>query len=280
MRRMGGTPTSARDLLMRSAPDLDADSTRPVHARIEQWLTDVIGSGTLVPGDKLPREESLAAALGVSRMTLRQALASLELAGTIVRRPGRRGGTFVAAPKVVCDLTGLAGFSEQMHRANLRPGARLVSASTVEASPATAQALGLARHDLVHEVVRVRSANREPLALERSCFPAALFPELLSHRLTGSLYALLARTYDRAPHTATEVLEPVVASPEQADLLGIDAGSPLMLIDRTAFTVSGVPVEHARDVFRADRTRITLRTGVGPTSRIDLTAGTVVAVGG
>jgi GntR family transcriptional regulator len=271
---------SAVDELLESAPDLGVDSPQPAHVRIEQWLTSVIDSGGLVPGDKLPREESLAAALGVSRMTLRQALATLESHGTIARKPGRLGGTFVAEPKIVCDLTGLAGFTEQMRRAQVRAGARVVSATTIDASRTAARALGLDRRGRVHEIVRVRSANREPLAIENACFPAALFPDLLAHRLTGSLYTLLTRKYDCAPHTATEVLEPVIADAEQADLLGVEEGSPLMLIERTAFTASGVAVEYARDVFRADRTRITLRTGLGPGARLDMAAGGEVASSG
>jgi GntR family transcriptional regulator len=269
---MGGKAVNAVDEVLHGAPDLGVDSPQPAHVRIEAWLTSVIGSGALVPGDKLPREEALAAALGVSRMTLRQALATLEGLGTILRKPGRLGGTFVAEPKIVCDLTGLAGFTEQMRRANLRAGARVVSATTRPASRTAARALGIDRQGLVHEIVRVRSANREPLALENASFPAALFPDLLAHRLTGSLYTLLTKQYDCAPHTATEVLEPVIADSEEAALLGVEEGSPLMLIERTAFTASGVAVEYARDVFRADRTRITLRTGLGPTARSEMAA--------
>ena len=256
------------DEVLDSAPDLDDGSTLPAHARIEQWLTGVIDNGTIVPGDKLPREETLAAALGVSRMTLRQALATLERHGTITRKPGRLGGTFVTEPKIVCDLTGLAGFTEQMRRARVRAGARVVSATTKPAGRSTARALRLESGDLVHEVVRVRSANREPLAIEHTSLPAALFPDLLEHRLTGSIYGLLAKRYDHAPHTATEVLEPVIATTEQAALLRVEQGSPLMRIERTAFTASGVAVEFARDVFRADRTRITLRTGFTPSTRV------------
>lgn len=269
---MGAKSTGDVDGVLDSVPDLGADSTRPAHARIEQWLTSVIDTGALVPGDKLPREEQLAAQLGVSRMTLRQALSSLEALGTILRKPGRLGGTFVAEPRIVCDLTGLAGFTEQMRRSHLRAGARVVSATTTRPGRTAARALGLDRNGLVHEVVRVRSANREPLALEQACFPESLFPDLLSHRLTGSLYRLLTRTYDHAPHMATEVLEPVIATRTEAGLLGVAEGSPLMRIERTAFTASGVAVEFARDVFRADRTRITLRTGLGPTARTGLAA--------
>jgi GntR family transcriptional regulator len=268
------------DDLLGSAPDLGEASSQPAHARIEQWLMAAIHDGVLVAGDKLPREEQLAASLGVSRMTLRQALATLDGLGVIVRVPGRQGGTFVAEPRIVCDLTGLAGFTEQMRRAHVRAGARMVRAVTRPASRAELRALGLDRGDAVHEVVRVRSANRQPLAIEQSCFPAALFPDLLQQRLTGSLYRLLARRYDRAPHTATEVLEPVIASAEQAGLLRVAQGSPLMLIERTAYAVSGTPVEHALDVFRADRTRITVRTGLGPAARSEMAAEGEVASAG
>jgi GntR family transcriptional regulator len=243
-------------------PDLGDSSSAPAHARIERWLTDVIGRGDLVPGDRLPPEGDLAALLGVSRMTLRQALASLESVGTVVRKPGRRGGTFVDEPKILCDLTGLAGFTEQMRRANLRAGARMVSATTRPASPAVAAGLSVERGAPVHEIVRVRTAHRQPLALERAYFPGSVFPDLLSRRLTGSLYALLTKAYGHTPATAAESLQAVTASPDEARLLGIEEHAPLMEIERTAYTAAGLAVEYARDLFRPDRVRISLRTGI------------------
>jgi GntR family transcriptional regulator len=243
-------------------PDLATVSTLPAHARIEHWLTQSIGRGELVPGDRLPPEDQLASLLGVSRMTLRQALASLGALGTIVRKPGRLGGTFVAEPRIECDLTGLAGFTEQMRRANLRAGARMISSTTIPAARAVAAGLSIERGGLVHEVIRVRTANREPLALERAYFPAGPFPDLLEQRLTGSIYNLLSRRYGQSPHTAIETLEPVVAARAEATLLRIEEGTPLMLIERTAFTAAGLAVEFARDLFRSDRMRISLRTGI------------------
>lgn len=258
--RVRSVGTLADDLPLEDLPDLSGRRGVPAHQLIEQWLTGLISDRVLRVGDKLPAESRLADALGVSRMTLRQALASLETKGVLERRRGRSGGTFIAQPKIDCDLTGLAGFTEQMLRANVRPGARLVSAETVRAPRSVARALGLDSEAQVHEVVRVRSANREPLALERSYFPATVFPDLLGHSLLGSLYALMGREYDRAPHASTESLEPVVATEREAMLLEVAAGSPLMLIERTAYTSTGLPVECAFDLYRADRTRITLRT--------------------
>ena len=247
-----------------TTPDLRDNGGTPVHATIARWLTDLMSRGELVPGDRLPREDHFAAMIGVSRMTLRQALATLEAGGMLQRKTGRLGGTFIREPRIECDLTGLAGFTEQMRRANMRAGAKVVSAGTVPANGTVAQALGLPRQSPVHEVIRVRTVNKEPLAIERSYFPSEVFPDLLAQRLTGSLYELMGRRYDLAPVSASEALEPVIAREHEAQLLKVDVSSPLMLLQRTAYTTTGLAVEFARDLFRPDRIRISLRTGLGP----------------
>jgi GntR family transcriptional regulator len=252
-------------------PDLTAPAPEPAHARIGQWLERLIASGRLRPEDKLPAEVEMATALGVSRMTLRQALSTLEHKGLLVRRRGRFGGSFVAEPRIEVDLSGLPGFTEQMRRAHVRPGARVLRAETVAAPAEVRRALGLRRGAETHLVVRVRSANRSPLALEESHFPAGLFPDLLASRLSGSLYTLLRR-HGLPPHSAVEELEPVKADEEQAAHLGVAPGDPLLRITRTAYAEDGRPVEHACDHFRADRTRITLRTSVDAAASAEVTA--------
>lgn len=251
------------DLLDRT-PTLERDRGVPVHAQIEQWLMAEIIRGDIATGDRLPPERHLAAALRVSRMTLRQALDGLARRGVLVRLPGRSGGAFVAQPKIDCDLTGLAGFTEQMRRAHRRAGAVVLSARTVAAPGEVASALRLAQGALVHELVRVRSADGAALAVERSWLPAAPLPGLLDQSLTGSLYDLLATRYGLAPHTAVEYLEPVSAEQADAVALGVAAGCALMLVERTAHSVTGLPVEFARDLYRADRVRLMVRTEVGP----------------
>ena len=234
----------------------------PVHAQIEQWLMDEITRGGIAIGDRLPGERDLAAALAVSRMTLRQALDGLARRGVLVRLPGRSGGAFVAEPKIDCDLTGLAGFTEQMRRAQRRAGARVLAAHTVPADEPVAAALGTPPGAPVHEVVRVRSADGTALAVERSWLPVEHFPDLLERPLTGSLYRILGRHYGLAPHTAVEYLEPVTAAAADAAALGVDPGAALMRVERIAQSVAGVRVEFARDLYRADRVRLMIRTGV------------------
>jgi GntR family transcriptional regulator len=243
-------------------PDLAASSDEPSHARIASWLLGRVRSGKIHTDDKLPPEEELAASLGVSRMTLRQALGSLETLGWIERRRGRSGGNFIREPRIEVDLTGLPGFTEQMRRLNVRAGSRIVRAHVIEPAPDVAAALELGRDREVFEIVRVRSARRHPLALEETYLPARLFPGLLERRLIGSLYALMREHYDLAPHHAQEWLEPEICSEEHAALLNVAPGSALMLVTRKAMTEPGVPVEFARDRYRPDRTRISLRTGL------------------
>ena len=241
-------------------PEILRGSGATVYGQIEDWLAEAIGAGRLAPGDRMPSEQDLAAWFGVSRMTLRQALAKLARRGLVTRTVGRRGGTFVAERKLEQDRTTLAGFSDQLRRHGIQPGARVLFATQRPAGPVSAAALGLREGDPVHEVRRVRLGDGRPIVLEQSLFPAALFPGLLQCRLDGSLYELLEARYSQRPHRARESLEPVTAGVREAEALEVAEGAPLMLVERVAYAQTGQPVEFARDLFRGDRTRIVMWT--------------------
>jgi GntR family transcriptional regulator len=244
----------------RKPPKLVRGAGVTVHGQIEDWLADAIVTGRLAPGDRLPTEQDLAAWLGVSRMTLRHALAELAQRGLVTRTVGRSGGTFVAEPKVEQDLTVLAGFSEQLRRSGLVAGARVLVAAQIPASPAASAALDIGAGDPVYEVRRLRLAGGQPILIEHSLFPASRCPGLLQYRLDGSLYELLEEKYGQRPYRAKEVLEPVSAGVREAEALGVAEGAPLMLVERTAYGRSGEPLEFARDLFRGDRTRVVVWT--------------------
>ncbi|WP_422748232.1 GntR family transcriptional regulator [Mycobacterium sp. WMMD1722] len=243
-------------------PDLHGAADTPVHAQITAWLEALITSSVLAPGDRLPSEVEFAEALGVSRMTLRQALAAIEARGLIDRRRGRSGGNFVCSPRFEFDHASLPGFTEQMRRIQVEAGARVLRARTVRPPSDVRRHLELTGEAQVHEVLRARSANGEPIVLEHAYLPAAVFPDLLAGDLTGSLYSLM-RGYGSAPFSAEEQIEAVRAEARTADLLGIPPGDPVLLITRTARTEDGVAVEFSRDHHRSDRTRIRITAQVG-----------------
>lgn len=228
-------------------------------AQIEERLAERIEGGHLAVGERLPPERELAEWLGVSRMTVRQALGALAARGLVERGVGR--GTFVRAPgKVVHDLSGALGFTERLGRQGIAAGAEVVSTGEEPAPDAVAEALELAPGAPTLRIRRVRSAAGRPLALEDSWLPAARFPGLLEHDLGGSLYALMHEAYGLGPVEAVERLEPVVARAHEAALLGLEEGAPLMLVERVARAPEGVAVEFARDRHRGDRSRFVVHT--------------------
>lgn len=230
----------------------------PAYAQIEDQLAARIESGELRAGERLPPERELAKSVGVSRMTMRQALSSLAQRGLVERGVGR--GTFVARVKMEYDLRRVAGFTELMERQGVVPGATLISAKQSEAPPPIAAALGLPAGAPAYRIQRVRYGAKVPLALEDSWIPAAPFPGLLDLGLTGSLYELMRDLYSRGPVRAVERLEPVLARAHEADALEVPEGSPLMLVERTAYAADGTAIEFAHDRHRGDRSRFTIET--------------------
>ncbi len=248
------------DKALSKPPDLSESNPLPSHSRISSWLEQLIASRTLHADDRLPPEVEMAAALGVSRMTLRQALADIERKGLIQRRRGRFGGNFVASPRIEFALAALPGFTEQMRQANVAAGAHVVQVSTTRPHDDVREALQLKPDENVHEILRVRSANGEPVTIECTYLPERLFPDMLTYDVSDSLYSILERHYGTEPWEVEEWLEPVKATPQQAELLHIGVDDSLLLVVRTSWSAQGVPIECSYDYFRPDRSRITVRT--------------------
>lgn len=223
-------------------------------------LLDMISTGALRPGDKLGTERDLAAELSVSRSTLRQVLAVLAQAGVVRRVPGRSGGTFVAHSKVERDLSVIVGLPEYLRRQGFVAGTQVLSATMAGADDLTAMNLDVPAGSLVVDIARIRLADGLPISLERVRLPAEIFPGLLDQPLGGSIYDLLESRYDMVPVDVVEHLEVVEASADEAALLGIAAGAPLLAITRTSRTADGMAFEFSNDLFRADRTCVTFRT--------------------
>src|SRR3954451_5591032 len=153
---------------------LKPKSDVPAHVQIEEQLAERIASRELSAGERLPPERELAQGLGVSRMTVRQALGSLAAPGLVERGVGR--GTVVAHRKLDHDLTRVAGLSERLERQGLEPGAQVREAVERNASWAIAAALELEPGSPVVRVRRLRLGNGVPLVLEDSYVPGRLFP--------------------------------------------------------------------------------------------------------
>lgn len=226
----------------------------PLYLQIADSLLVEIESGGLKPGERLPPERELSEALGVNRMTLRQALHKLQTEGHLNRRQG--SGTFVAGPKIERQASRLVSFTQAMKRRGYKPGAKVIAFEKQPASAAIARHLRVAVSSPVYFVRRLRLLNREPVLLETFWMPVKRFPGLERFNIARrSIYELMETAYGVKVSRARQSLEPTIASDYEARLLKVAAGAPLMLEERLGFDAHGQPIEYGKDLYRGDRFR-------------------------
>jgi len=220
--------------------------------RLRSTLRQLISG--LAPGEPLPAERDLARELGVARMTLRRAVDSLVKEERLIRRRG--AGTFVAGARVSQRLAATS-FSEDMRARGLRPGSRTVGSRRFPAGMMLAGLLEVPPQSPVLYVRRLRLADDVPMALEELHVPLAVAPGLTGEDLEGaSYYDLLDQRFGQPVVSGTQSVEPALAGNEEAALLGIDAGAPVFLFERTSRVQSGAVAEFVRSTYRGDRYRI------------------------
>jgi len=234
---------------------IQRDSPVPYYYQLEVFLRERIKKGTWKPGQQIPSEAELCAAYDVSRTVVRQALNELVQEGVLYRRKGK--GTFVAEPKIRESLVQhLTGFYEDTVAAGLQPSTKLLAQKVIPAPPKIAEALGLKEGDPVIMIDRLRFVHGEPIVLVVSYVPYRVCPELVNEDVsTQSLYAILERKYGLELVYGRRTLEAVAATKEEAELLEIDEGDPIVLLRSISYLKDGGPIEYFKARHRGDRSR-------------------------
>lgn len=237
----------------------------PLHHQVYLDLRGALDAGEWQPGERVPPERELAARYGCSLITVRRALDELSRERRLNRARGR--GTFVLPPVIERNFQGSLSFADEMRRLGREPETRLVAARPEPATETVAAALRLVPGTPTVYLERLRLASGTPMLLEMVHLPAARFPGLLAADLEHqSLYDLLATRYGTPVVRAHETLEPVLVPAREARILGLRPRSLALLVEGTAFTLDGTPVELGRTYVRGDLTRyyverVVVRTG-------------------
>ena len=243
---------------MAELQQLDRGSVMPLHHQIGQRLLSQIQSGVFEPGQPLPPIQEIAANLGVSNMTVRQAVKSLCDLGVLYSKQGK--GTFISSLNLEKDFRQILSFTEEMKARGSKPVSKVLSFETCKGSAEVRVALRLKSRDDVIQLRRVRQANTVPMGIECSSLPFSLCPDLLTtYDPRTSLYKALSERYGIQMIVADEVVEVGLASVQEAELLKIDAGSPIFAFTRTSYVQNGQPVEYVKATYRGDRYRIVNR---------------------
>lgn len=229
---------------------IDPNSPVPKYFQLRDLLLEMIDHAELPVDAPMPSERELCQRHGLSRMTVRQAVDQLVSEGRLYRVPGR--GTFVARPKLEMPLR-LVSFTEDMLTRGMRPGAIDIDRRTVSADAGLAARCDVEPGTPVHVIERLRTADGEPMAIERSHIPAALAPDLLDRRLADrSLYGLLEAVYGIVFDAGDQTIDADIAGTAAAERLHIPQGSAVLLLRRRSY-MNGVCAELAVSTYRADR---------------------------
>lgn len=239
---------------------LHKDIPVPLYYQLKLQLLADIKEGRLRVGDMLPPECRMCEQLGVSRPTVRQAMGELVTEGHLTRCKGK--GTFVAAPTVrpidARFFQGLQSFNEEMLQKGLVPSTRVLALEKVTDRPDVCEKLRMGEDNRLIHLNRLRSADGQPLVVVETWVPYARFRGLLDENFEEkSLYALMDQKYGLHVDRATRQFEAASVSPDDAKLLGMDAGRPVCRVYTSAFS-SDMPVEYSVARYRGDRNIFTV----------------------
>jgi GntR family transcriptional regulator len=227
---------------------------RPLHTQARQHLLKLVEEGTYKPGEQLPSESSLAAQLGISRPTLREALFNLEQEGVIVRKHGV--GTFVAPAFRERLASGLERLDSVLAMADRQGASTRVLRLGVEQAPAddqVAQKLKLAPAAPLTCVRRTIAIDDRLAAYLVDFAPVTLLPpEAIDASFSGSVLDLLIRRNSIRIREAVAEITAINANALLAEHLDIEPGGALLLLSETLFTEDLVPIEFSRNYFLPD----------------------------
>lgn len=232
---------------------INRNSPLPLYFQLKELLLNSIQHGEWKPGEQLPTEEEIQQQYELSRTTVRQALRDLELEGRINRQPGR--GTFVTQPKVQEGTEafnlGVSGFQEQ----GLELTWEVLSAEQAPAPEVVAASLNTMPFTNVFCLRRLRIANQTPIGYVVSYVSSEFFDnmDLTQANRGGSMNYFKGIDLDQC--IAERIVEALPADREDARMLGVERGVPVLVITRLLKSPDSRPIEYFRGVYRGDRFR-------------------------
>ncbi|MGJ4939490.1 GntR family transcriptional regulator [Bradyrhizobium sp. HKCCYLS1011] len=234
---------------------ISSDARLPLYQRLRDHLAERIASHAWRPGEAIPTEAELAAAHGLSIGTVRKAIDCLVAEGILERQQGR--GTYVRRARFNSSLFRFFRFQSESGERRV-PQSRILRRKEVPAPSAAASALRIPPGEPVINLSRLRLIDGVPLLaeeiwLQKSRFAAIM--EIDSGDFSDLLYPLYEERCGQVVVSADEVLTVETANTMQARLLRLEAGAPLIVIERIAYDLERRPIEWRRSRGPADRFR-------------------------
>lgn len=230
----------------------------PLYYQLESILREKILSGEWAEGQQLPTESELIGLYRVSRITVRQALASLANEMLVDRIQGR--GTYVTKRKSIQGTIRLTGFLEDLMAMGIETRVKVLEFKRIPATAKEAEQLAVPSGSAVWQIKRIRYVKNTPYSYIVSYVPndigTKITPEDITH---GSLLKLLEDKLGIRLGEAFQTINAALADGYTSRLLQTKVGAPLLSVERQVFRLDGGPVDFVRTLYRSDLYCYTVR---------------------
>jgi len=237
---------------------LERQNPKPLYAQLEDILREKIESEDWKPNNAIPSENEFSKMYGVSRMTARAVMTQLVREGLLYRVPGK--GTFVSEPKITTASLSYMGIREQLERMGYQTTTKLIEIKKIKCTERISRKLELPRKSEVYVIERLRYIKDQPLSIHTSYIPADYCDGLEKVDLElEQLCVILDKEYGLKRGKVIETLESSLASDQEAQILSVKPGYPLLDLQDTIYDSQGKPFEYTRVLFRGDKIKISFQ---------------------
>lgn len=232
---------------------IDRRSSLPLYSQLKNILLNELEEGVYPPGSVFPTEMTMVDQYGLSRATVRQAIKELEHEGFLSRIQGK--GTIVIRENNGLNrgLSRLTSFTEDMKAQGNVPATKILNFEVINPPARIAEKLNVSVTKEVIHINRLRLVNQVAVALNTSYvnLPSDICIIREDLERTVSLYALFEMK--KIPLIESDkTIEAISANTEEAKLLGVPTGNPLLKVEGVVFTINHQPLEHHVVISRSD----------------------------
>jgi GntR family transcriptional regulator len=254
---------------------IDKNDAKPIYLQIEGYLLKEMDEGRLQPGQKIPSANDLSQEMGVSRMTVLQALRELTHMGRLFSSVGK--GTYVSQTnKLETDLRSLWGFTENFRSQGFKVSSQLINLDHIKADAVLAKALEIPEGTPIIRMERKRLLNDQPVGIETVHLSEIGVPGLEQHDWNvESLYVVLREQFGVEPVCGRNYIEAAAANENIARLLCIPKNTPVLATSRISCLANQKPVEYVIAYYRSDLIRFKAEVLSEPTMNLSSKIGQV-----
>jgi GntR family transcriptional regulator len=233
---------------------LDRNKSIPLYEQLRLLLQDKILLGDYPVGTLLPTEKELCSEYGISRITARKSLDELTRIGLIERVQGK--GTIVSAQRPVASTPQIRGHKRTMEELGYRGGGEILSHKLIDPNPNLLKLFELPENSTqkFRHFRRLRYLNDDPVVLMNSFVRDEIGDKLLTYELKdASFFNLFEKITNRVVVDCKARISATLASPDVAEILNTQTGSPLIWYQAVSYLEGGIPIEVNYSLFLGDK---------------------------